>query len=111
MSKSFVQTGEVLDYVNVTGRDLTSGEVIVVGSRIAVAAVDIPKDSEGSADLVGVFRLAKEVAATFNQGDKLFWDPVNNYLTKNSAGNIPAGMVFKEAPSGEAEALCRLESS
>ena len=65
MAKNHVQPGKVLDYVNDTGADIASGDVVKAGALLGVALKDIPDSETGSVAVDGVFAVPK-VAGTAN---------------------------------------------
>jgi len=74
MSTSYVQDGEVIEYVN-TGAAILSGAVVVVGTQIGVALEDIAATTGvGSVSMTGVFELPKVSAAVIAQGEEVFYD-------------------------------------
>lgn len=71
------------------GSDISSGDVVELGNRIAIAMVDISTGKQGELALEGVFELPADNATAFSQGDDLYHDGTE--LTKTAAGNVYAG--------------------
>ncbi len=71
----FIQDGNSIDYT--PGADVTAGDVIVQGSLIGVAKVDIPANKLGALAVRGVFDVVK---ANEQQalGAALYWDADGN---------------------------------
>jgi predicted RecA/RadA family phage recombinase len=72
--KNFRYEGRSLTWTNDTGADVSSGDVVVVGSQIGVAAVDIADGASGTVVMEGVFALPKVSAAVIAQGESVIWD-------------------------------------
>ncbi len=72
--KNYVQKGDSLEYTNDTGGDIASGDVVVIGSQIGVAATDIADTESGTVQMSGVFTLPKTAGAAIPQGDPAIWD-------------------------------------
>ena len=104
--------GDSLNYKNGTGSDISSGGIVELEDRIAVAAVDIPDGGEGTADLVGVFELPKTAPETIAQGDKLYYDTVTGLITGVSGANtINAGLAHDDAADADTVCLVRLQDA
>ena len=81
MSTKYKQKGETLAYTNATGSDISSGDVVVIGNHIGVAEVDIANGSSGTVRVKGVHTLTKTTSKAATQGQALFWDSDNEYIT------------------------------
>lgn len=74
MSTNYVQDGEVIEFAN-TGSAIAAGDVVVVGTQIGVALVDIAATTGvGAVAMTGVFDLPKVDAAVIAQGEEVFYD-------------------------------------
>lgn len=71
MAKNYKFPGAVIDIT--ASANLTSGQAAIVGAVLAVALVDIPAGSKGSAQIEGVFELPKLGTAVVANGAKLHW--------------------------------------
>jgi len=75
MTKKYEQAGEVLDYTNSTGSDISAGDIVEMQNVVAVALEDIADTTTGSVKVTGVFRdMPKETGTAWVQGDELDWD-------------------------------------
>lgn len=72
MAKNYKFPGGVIDIT--AAANITSGKAVIVGTLLAVALVDIPNGSRGSAQIEGVFELPKLSTAVVAVGTKLHWD-------------------------------------
>lgn len=74
MTTKFVKPGETLTYTN-TGSAISSGDVVVVGKQIGVAATDIAATTGvGELYMEGVFELPKVSTAVIAVGENVIWD-------------------------------------
>jgi len=85
MVRDSVQT---LEYTN-AGSAITSGAVVVVGSQVCVALVDIANGATGTVARSGEYNLPKADAAVIAQGEAILWD--------SSAGNFDDGAAIAAA--------------
>lgn len=114
MAKNLIQAGKVLEYLNATGADISSGSVVVLGSTgdatIGVALVDIPDEMSGAVQIDGgVFELPKVSAAVFKQGESLIWDASVSAFDDNqatpAAGDV-SDAVIAAADGAATETTC-----
>lgn len=69
---NYVNAGKTLNYT--AGAEITSGQVVVVGNLLTVAAVSLAIGETGTLATEGVFDLPKVDAAVIGQGQMLTWD-------------------------------------
>lgn len=98
MSTNYVQEGHVIDHTASGAK--SSGQVILMGTRIGVAQVDIANAATGSVRVTGVHTIAKLSTDVVAQGAALYWDNTNSRLTTTSAGNTYAGWATAAAGNG-----------
>lgn len=113
MQARFVHDGKAIDYTPVS--DVAAGQVVVIGSLLAIAKIDIPAGRTGALHTVGVYDIAKG-AVEISAGGKVFWDadgdPVDGVEGSGAAkaaavgGNIFAG--FALAPATEEDKTVRV---
>ncbi len=72
--KNYVQKGDSLEYLNESGSDIASGDAVVIGSQIGVAAADIVDDDSGTVNMEGVYTLPKTTGSAIAQGDPAIFD-------------------------------------
>ncbi len=97
--KNFLQRGDTLTLV--APADLSSGDVVIVGNFIGIAAHDADNGAEIETSLNGVFTLAK-AAVAISQGDTLYWSTSNTNVSKTASGNTLIGKATVAAASGDA---------
>lgn len=98
MTTKFVMSGDVIDYV--AGSNITSGQVILIGTRIGVALAAIASGATGAVRVLGIFNLNKLSTDVVTVGAALYWDNGNSRLTLTSAGNTLAGYATAAAGNG-----------
>ncbi|UXY13861.1 DUF2190 family protein [Chitiniphilus purpureus] len=114
MARNFKQTGDVLDWVNLTGAAVTSNSVVKAGATLGVALVDIAPGAVGAVRIQGVFELPKVTTAVIAQGDPVLWDvSAGKFDAKTAApatGDVSgaAAMAFAAAGNGATTVLIRL---
>lgn len=74
MAKNYVQPGQVVEWENDTGSEVSSGDRVTIGSQDGVALQDIPDEESGSVAIEGVFDLPKVSGSSWSPGDRLVWD-------------------------------------
>ncbi|MFN7918918.1 MAG: capsid cement protein [Bryobacteraceae bacterium] len=106
--KNFVQPGNTLTVT--AAATITSGQLVVVGAIIGVAAASAAIGDDVELDTIGVFTLPKVTADVVSAGDKLYWDSAQSKLTKTAGtGSKPlVGVAAKAAGNGVTELQCRL---
>jgi predicted RecA/RadA family phage recombinase len=106
--KNFVQEGKT---ITVTApANVTSGQLVVTGSIVGVAAFDAVSGAEVEVTVEGVFELPKVATDAIAQGDKLYWDSGQAKLTKTAGtGSKPmVGVATVAAGNGVATVNCLL---
>lgn len=95
MTAKFVQPGDAIDYT--AGANIVSGQVVLMGVRIGVAAKDIANGMTGTVLVTGVFNITKLTTDVVAQGAALYWDNTNSRLTTTASGNTLAGYATAAA--------------
>ena len=106
--KNFIQEGKT---ITVTApADVTSGQLLVVGSILGVAAFGAASGADVEITTQGVFELPKVPTDVIAQGDKLYWDSSVSQLTKTAGtGSKPlVGYAAAAAGNGVTAVLCAL---
>lgn len=85
MSTNQVAKGDIIDWVNVSGGAVVSGQVVRVGQCMGVALVDIASNATGAVALRGVFNVPKVSAAVIVAGEGLTWDASAGAFDDNAA--------------------------
>lgn len=87
----YVKRGETVDYRPAT--DVHAGDVVVLGSRAAIATLDINADELGALSIAGVYSVPKD-ASVVNLGTALYWNPETRVATTTSSSStVPLGVA------------------
>lgn len=108
--KNFVKRGEVIDYVNTSGSDINSGDLVIIGALIGFAQTDIASGATGAVLLKGVFTVAKANMA-FTQGAKLYWDNTAKNATTTTTSNTLFAVAHTAALAGDLTAEIQLTNA
>jgi predicted RecA/RadA family phage recombinase len=106
MSTNQVQRGKVIDWINGSGADKISGQVVRVGQVLGVCQVNIANGATGAVALIGVFTVPKVSAAVIVQGEALVWDASAAAFDDNAAtpatGDVsgPPAVAYESAGNG-----------
>ncbi|MDJ0513073.1 MAG: DUF2190 family protein [Methyloceanibacter sp.] len=103
MATNYVGPGAVLDYTN-AGSAISSGDVVVMGSTVGIALVDIATGATGAVATEGIFTVAKVAGTAWAVGDKLDWDASESAFGKGitaAAGDV-VGAGIAGAVAGSA---------
>lgn len=98
--RNYLQAGAT---VTVTApANVSSGDVVVVGALVGVAAFDASQNEEVEITTEGVFTLPKKSTDVVAVGNLLYWDATNHYLTLTAGtGSKPlAGAALAAAGNG-----------
>jgi predicted RecA/RadA family phage recombinase len=106
--KNFIQDGNVVTAVAGTG-GVSSGDVVVEGNLIGVAATDALEGAEYELALTGVYALPKQTGTGIDAGARVWWNSTSHEVeAASSAGLWPIGNATQQAASGDDEAYVRL---
>lgn len=100
--QNYVQNGATLEWTN-GGTAVSSGDVVVVGDLVGIAAVDIAGGATGTIYIEGVFEVACNAADTITQGMTLTWDAsASEFVDTNTpaTGDNTGGVVAVEDDRG-----------
>jgi len=98
MTTKFVQPGEVIDHVASGAK--TSGQPVLIGTKLGVCVADIANGATGPVAVSGVYTVTKLTTDVVAQGDALYWDNGNSRLTTTEGSNVYAGYAFAAAGNG-----------
>jgi predicted RecA/RadA family phage recombinase len=98
MATNYVQEGNVITYT--AGADISSGNVLVIGTRVGVALTDIANGDTGSVQMSGVFNVACLGTDVVTQGAVLYWDSDPGQATLTSTDNTLMGYAFAASGDG-----------
>ena len=103
MGDKYKGIGDVLEYSNDSGSDISAGDVIVTGDAVFVAKDDIDDGESGSVWANNaIVEVAAEGDTAWDQGDQLYWDTHNEEATKTSSSYNRLGIAAKaKATAGQ----------
>lgn len=96
MYAEYVKPGESLNYVNPTDDMIEPGAVIVLGSKIGIAACRIEPGELGAVATVGAWMMAKGNEAV-SMGDKLYYNAESDTVTTTESGAVYAGFAAEDS--------------
>lgn len=101
MSTNFIEKGEVLNYTATT-KNITSGELIIIGTIAGVAKTDIEIGESGAIHITGVYSLPKNNEA-ITQGTKVYWNGSNGNVSLNKTDATLIGVAANNTISNESQ--------
>lgn len=107
--KNFVQSGETAIVAAPSG-GVTSGDFIMVGALFGVCQTTELVGDDVAIVREGVFVLPKATGAAWVVGDPLYWDSSAKKFTKVATGNVPVGIAWVAAASGDATGSVSIEA-
>lgn len=108
MANTHVQKGDIITWTNGTGANVASGAVVIIGSLVAVALVDIANGAAGSVAISEVWSLEKNTSLAIAAGDALYWDVADGEINKTSADNYYAGVAVAAAGATDTTVAVKL---
>ena len=99
--KNKIAEGKSLSYTNGTGSDIAAGDLVEVGVKVGVAAVDIADGASGTVAMDGVFEVTKKAPLVITQGDLLYCSATSGELDKTATAQTLAGYAAASAASAD----------
>ena len=97
----FTQQGDIIDFTNTTENPIRPGDPVVLVGAFGVATGNgIAPGATGPVVVRGVFLGPADPTVAYIQGDKLYWDPANHWLTNNATDTAYAGYAAKAKSTG-----------
>lgn len=106
--KNFVQAGSNLTLPAPAA--VSSGDLVIVGALIGVAAGDAAAGADFDMITAGIFDLPKTTGEAFTLGSTVYWDATAKKITTTASGNTLCGYAVKAAGSGDATARIKLKA-
>jgi predicted RecA/RadA family phage recombinase len=104
----FVQEGDIVSYTNNTVNMINPGDPVPWADAFGVAVYGIAPGATGQVVVHGVFLCPADPAAVFSEGDKLYWDAANKFITNNATGTNYAGYAAQAKVAGAGQAYLKL---
>lgn len=105
--QNFRQSGRVLTITVDDTNGVSSGDLVIVGALVGVAAKNAAATEEVEIQMEGVFELPKVTADVISAGDLLYWDGTKLTVTP-STGRTLVGAATKDAGNGATTVECKL---
>lgn len=83
------------------------GDILVAAGRTVVAASAAKSGEIVNAHLVGVFTMPKKTSLSISQGDAVYWNATNSYVTKTNT-DTPCGFAYEAADSDATEVVVKI---
>ena len=106
--KNFVQNGQTIGYT--AGANITSGQAILIGAMLGIAATDIANGSVGIMAVEGVYTITSLTGTAWAQGAQLYWDDTNKRVTNVASGNTACGKCLNTKASADATCLVKINA-
>jgi predicted RecA/RadA family phage recombinase len=101
MKNLYLRDADVLDMIAPAG-GVTSGIPVLIGGIWGIPLVDAAEGEEFSLRVRGVFIVAKKTGEAWTQGQRLYWDDANSYLTTAAgSGTVFVGKAHVAAASDD----------
>jgi predicted RecA/RadA family phage recombinase len=100
MAQNYKISGSVLQLKNESGATIASGDVIIVGKFVGIAAADIEDDATGAVLTEGVFVLPKATGTAISQGDIVTYHAATGKVTKDPTVDPIIGIAASTEASG-----------
>lgn len=101
MAKNFIQNGDTIDFI--AAQAIKSGEVVVLGSLIAIAVTDIENQATGTGIVNGVWRVKAKQSDNITQGAVLYWDVAQKEATTTKGSNAVLGKAWNNSGTSSVE--------
>lgn len=98
MVARYIHDGSAIDYRPTA--DVAAGDVVVQGSLIGVARLDIAAGELGALATVGVYDVAKATGTALAVGAKVYWDATNASVSTTTTNPL-LGIVVAEAATDD----------
>ena len=96
MAIGHVAPGLTIPYTNSGGTIIAKDTVVAFGGMIGITLGAIAVGATGELAISEVWTLPKDNNLAITQGDKLYWDTVNDEVDKTNT-NVPCGKAYNSA--------------
>lgn len=104
---SYIQQGDTINFTNNTSKDIFYGDVIKIGSRVGIAATNIPIGAIGTLSIVGVYEILAVKTEEFKVGDKLYLNE-EGLITK-TVGDIYVGFAVEDKAQSSSLSIVKID--
>ena len=103
---TYIRPGEVVEVT--ASADLVAGDVVSLGSRIAIAGDSVKSGAVLNCHVVGIFEFDKTESLAISQGDAVYFNTETKKITK-TATDVPAGWAVKAAAATDATVEVKID--
>jgi predicted RecA/RadA family phage recombinase len=105
----FNSKGDTINYT--PSADVAAGDVVVIGSLIAVASLGIAANTLGAVNVEGVFELPKAITGAIGAGALVYWDDTAEVVTttEGTPALTQVGYTVAAAAETDPTVLVKLE--
>lgn len=103
----FIQNGKIIDYKNGETSTIAYGDIVTLGTRIAVAMESIAPGQTGGVQTEGVFEVDAVTTEAFNVGDTVYLD-ASKKATKTK-GSLTVAMGYVVLPKASAAGSAQIK--
>lgn len=107
MKAVYIQKGHAVDYT--PAADVAAGDVIVIGTLVGIAKLDIADGKLGALAVRGVYDIEKAVGE-ITAGAIVYWDDTAKNVTTTSSPNTRIGKALELAASAATHARILLNA-
>lgn len=98
--------GGTIDFVPTA--NVTSGDVVKIGSIIGIANRDIPANTLGSVAIEGVVEMPKAAATVFAAGAAVYWSTASSLCTTSTSDTL-AGFAVAAPATNATSVVVKLD--
>ena len=110
MSKAaYWQRGETLDYKNTGSSVIEANTIIVFGSKIGIAGMEINPGETGSLHISGTFEFPKATGA-IAAGADVYFDKTAGNITTTADSNTKSGFTVAAAAESDTKVLVKINA-
>lgn len=109
---TYIQPGARIDYTPAAA--VTAGDIVIQNAEFAgIASADIAAGRLGALAVEGVFDVAKQVGVftTFEVGDNVYWDDLNERAVTIGGGNAYLGKCIRPAANNDSSVRVKLAAA
>jgi predicted RecA/RadA family phage recombinase len=97
--KNFPGDGQLIDFRVTT--DIVAGQAYYINDIVVVAAASGKSGTRVPMLTAGMVELPKKLGDVLSQGQLVYWDNANKWVTATASGNKRMGFTAEDAPSND----------
>ena len=101
MNAKYLRNGNTIEYTNSGSASIEGGEIVKIGTNVAISGGTIAPGETGALHVSGVFEMPKDSAA-IDVGDTLYLDEENENVTATQGSlTVTAGIAVAAAAAAD----------